>query len=73
MDWIPSSAMILGDGVIGLEFVSVWRSFGTEVTIIEALPHLTNNEDEAVSKQLERTYHKRGIRFHTNTRLASTT
>ena len=70
MDWVPSSAVILGGGVIGLEFASVWRSFGAEITIIEALPHLANNEDEAISKQLERAYRKRGIKFHTNTRFA---
>lgn len=73
MDWVPRSAVILGGGVIGLEFASVWRSFGAEVTIIEALPHLANNEDEAVSKQLERAYRKRGIAFHTNTRFSGAT
>lgn len=73
MDWVPSSVVILGGGVIGLEFASVWRSFGAEVTIIEALPHLANNEDEAISKQLERAYRKRGIKFHTKTRFASAT
>ena len=73
MNWVPSSVVILGGGVIGLEFASVWRSFGAEVTIIEALPHLANNEDEAISKQLERAYRKRGIKFHTNTRFASAT
>lgn len=73
MDWVPRSAVILGGGVIGLEFASVWRSFGAEVTIIEALPHLANNEDEAVSKQLERAYRKRGIAFHTNTRFSRAT
>ncbi|MDC4233370.1 dihydrolipoyl dehydrogenase [Actinomyces sp. B33] len=70
MEWVPSSAVILGGGVIGLEFASVWRSFGAEVTIIEALPHLANNEDEAISKQLERAFRKRGIAFHTNTRFS---
>ena len=73
MDWVPGSAVILGGGVIGLEFASVWRSFGSDVTIIEGLPHLANNEDEAISKQLERAYRKRGIKFHTNTRFASAT
>ena len=73
MDWVPTSALILGGGVIGLEFASVWKSFGADVTIIEALPHLANNEDESVSKQLERAYRKRGITFHTNTRFASAT
>ncbi|WP_026430160.1 dihydrolipoyl dehydrogenase [Schaalia georgiae] len=70
MDWVPQSAVILGGGVIGLEFASVWRSFGADVTIIEALPRLANNEDEAISKQLERAYRRRGIKFHTNTRFA---
>ncbi|WP_022867742.1 dihydrolipoyl dehydrogenase [Schaalia vaccimaxillae] len=73
MDWVPRSAVILGGGVIGLEFASVWRSFGAEVTILEGLPHLANNEDEAISKHLERAYRKRGITFHTNTRFASAT
>jgi dihydrolipoamide dehydrogenase len=73
MDWVPSRAVILGGGVIGLEFASAWRSFGAEVTIIEALPHLAANEDEAVSKQLERQFRKRGIAFHTNTRFSGAT
>ncbi|MDO4258779.1 MAG: dihydrolipoyl dehydrogenase [Actinomycetaceae bacterium] len=70
MEWVPSRAIVLGGGVIGLEFASVWRSFGAEVTVIEALPHLANNEDESVSKHLERSFRKRGIEFHTNTRFA---
>ena len=73
MEWVPQKAVVLGGGVIGLEFASVWRSFGAEVTIIEALPHLANNEDEAVSKHLERSFRQRGIAFHTNTRFASAT
>lgn len=73
MEWVPNRAVVLGGGVIGLEFASVWRSFGAEVTIIEALPHLANNEDEAVSKHLERSFRKRGIAFHTNTRFAGAT
>ena len=73
MEWVPQKAVVLGGGVIGLEFASVWRSFGAEVTIIEALPHLANNEDEAVSKHLERSFRKRGIAFHTNTRFAGAT
>lgn len=73
MEWVPQRAIVLGGGVIGLEFASVWRSFGAEVTIIEALPHLANNEDEAVSKQLERAFRKRGIAFHTNTRFSGAT
>ncbi|WP_043535299.1 dihydrolipoyl dehydrogenase [Actinomyces polynesiensis] len=73
MEWIPNRVVVLGGGVIGLEFASVWKSFGAEVTIIEALPHLAANEDEAVSKQLERAFRKRGIAFHTNTRFAGAT
>ena len=73
MEWVPQKAVVLGGGVIGLEFASVWRSFGAEVTIIEALPHLANNADEAVSKHLERSFRQRGIAFHTNTRFASAT
>ncbi|MCG2798327.1 MAG: dihydrolipoyl dehydrogenase [Cellulomonas sp.] len=70
LDWIPRSAVILGGGVIGAEFASVWRSFGTEVTIIEALPHLVPNEDEAISKAFERAYRKRGIGFKVGVRFA---
>jgi dihydrolipoamide dehydrogenase len=73
MEWVPESVVVLGGGVIGLEFASVWCSLGAQVTIIEALPHLANNEDEAVSKQLERQFRKRGIKFHTNTRFAGAT
>lgn len=73
MDWIPERAIILGGGVIGVEFASAWRSFGSEVTIIEGLPHLVPNEDEAISKQLERAFRRRGIKFHTNTMFDSVT
>jgi len=63
MDYVPNKVAILGGGVIGVEFASVWKSFGVDVTIIEALPHLVPNEDESVSKQLERAFRKRGIGF----------
>ncbi|WP_455837025.1 dihydrolipoyl dehydrogenase [Pseudarthrobacter siccitolerans] len=71
MDFIPKSAVILGGGVIGVEFASIWASFGTEVTIVEALPRLIANEDEALSKGLQRAFTKRGIKFLTNTPFAS--
>ncbi len=61
MDWIPNRVAILGGGVIGVEFASVWRSFGSEVVIIEGLDRLVPNEDPAMSKGLERAYRKRGI------------
>lgn len=60
---VPKKAIILGGGVIGVEFASVWNSFGAEVTIVEGLPHLVPNEEESISKQLERAYKKRGIDF----------
>lgn len=70
MDWIPTSAIVLGGGVIGVEFASVWKSFGVDVTIIEALPHLAPNEDEALSKALERAFRKRRINFKLGARFA---
>lgn len=73
LDWIPKSAIILGGGVIGSEFASVWKSFGADVTIIEALPHLVPNEDEAVCKAFERAFRKRGINFSVGVRFAGVT
>ncbi|MBD0292269.1 MAG: dihydrolipoyl dehydrogenase [Jiangellaceae bacterium] len=67
MDRVPGSVVVLGGGVIGVEFASVWRSFGAEVTIIEALPRLVPGEDEACSKAVERAFRRRGIAFRTNT------
>ncbi|WP_432546667.1 dihydrolipoyl dehydrogenase [Kineococcus sp. SYSU DK004] len=63
LDHVPDRVVVLGGGVIGVEFASVWRSFGAEVTIVEALPHLVPLEDEASSKALERAFRKRGIKF----------
>ena len=63
LDHVPSSAIVLGGGVIGCEFASVWRSFGADVTIVEALPRLVAAEDEAVSGQLQRAFRKRKIGF----------
>jgi dihydrolipoamide dehydrogenase len=71
LDSVPTSAIVLGGGVIGCEFASVWRSFGAEVTIVEALPHLLALEDEQSSKALERAFRKRGIGFATGTRFES--
>ncbi|RIV38484.1 dihydrolipoyl dehydrogenase [Micromonospora radicis] len=63
LDRVPSSAIVLGGGVIGVEFASVWKSFGVDVTIIEALPRLVAAEDEESSKALERAFRKRKINF----------
>lgn len=71
LDEVPASVIVLGGGVIGVEFASVWRSFGVDVTIIEALPHLVPNEDPALSKGLERAYRKRGITSKLGVRFAA--
>jgi dihydrolipoamide dehydrogenase len=67
MDYIPKSVIVLGGGVIGVEFASVWKSFGVDVTIVEGLPSLVPNEDAAIVKHLERAFKKRGIKFSTGT------
>jgi dihydrolipoamide dehydrogenase len=63
LDWIPKSAVILGGGVIGVEFASVWASFGADVTIVEMLPHLLPPEDIANQKLIERAFRRRGIKY----------
>ncbi len=70
LDFVPKKAIVLGGGVIGVEFASIWRSFGTEVTIVEGLPNLVPNEDIALSKGLERAFRKRGIDFKLGVRFA---
>ena len=73
LNYVPKSVIVLGGGVIGCEFASVWKSFGAEVTIIEGLPHLVALEDESSSKLLERAYRKRGINFELGVRFKSHT
>lgn len=73
LDVVPGRVIILGGGVIGVEFASVWRSFGSEVTIVEALDHLVPNEDVALSKGLERAFRKRGITARLGLRFSSAT
>src|SRR5205814_1245010 len=70
LDRVPASVVVLGGGVIGVEFASVWRSFGAEVTVVEALPHLLPLEEESSSKQLERAFRRRGIMFSVGTKFA---
>ena len=70
LNFVPKKVIVLGGGVIGVEFASIWKSFGTEVTIVEGLPHLVPNEDEALSKGLERAFRKRGIDFKLGVRFA---
>ena len=73
LDVVPKKVAVLGGGVIGVEFASVWKSFGADVTIIEALPHLVPNEEESVSQQLERAFRKRGIEYKLGIRFQSVT
>ncbi|WP_210481255.1 dihydrolipoyl dehydrogenase [Naasia sp. SYSU D00948] len=73
LDFVPRKVAVLGGGVIGVEFASVWRSFGAEVTIIEALPHLVPNEEEVISKALERAFRKRGIEYKLGVRFSGVT
>jgi dihydrolipoamide dehydrogenase len=67
LERVPASVIVLGGGVIGCEFASVWASFGAEVTIVEALPRLVAAEDEASSTALERAFRKRKIQIRTGT------
>jgi dihydrolipoamide dehydrogenase len=71
LNYVPKSVIVLGGGVIGSEFASVWKSFGSDVTIIEGLPRLVALEDESSSKGLERAYRKRGINLELGVRFAS--
>jgi dihydrolipoamide dehydrogenase len=73
LDYVPESVVVLGGGVIGVEFASVWRSFGADVTIIEMLPRLVPLEDEWASKQLERQFRKRGIKYKTGVKFTGAT
>ena len=73
LDFLPKKVLVLGGGVIGVEFASVWKSWGTDVQIIEALPHLVPNEDLSISKQFERAFRKRGINFSLGIRFQSVT
>ena len=66
---LPKSVVIIGAGAIGVEFATIWSSYGVEVTIVEMLPHLVPLEDEEVSKELEKNFKKRGINFLTDHRV----
>ena len=68
---VPKTIAIMGSGAVGVEFASIFRSFGSEVTIVELLPRLVPGEDEAVSSELERNFKKRGIKVHTATKVTA--
>jgi dihydrolipoamide dehydrogenase len=68
---IPKSMVVIGAGAVGVEFGSIFKSFGSEITIVEYLPRLVPNEDEDVSKELARVFRKRGIDTHTGAKVES--
>jgi dihydrolipoamide dehydrogenase len=68
---VPQSFAILGSGAVGVEFASIFRRFGSAVTVIELLPRLVPNEDEAVSAELAKAFRKRGIDVRTGTKVSS--
>jgi dihydrolipoamide dehydrogenase len=71
MKTIPKSVVIMGSGAVGVEFASIFRRFGSEVTVIELLPRIVPVEDEAVSAELERSFKKQGIKVMTGTKVTS--
>ncbi len=71
MKEIPRSIAIMGSGAVGVEFGSIFRRFGSEVTVIELLPRIVPVEDEAVSAELERSFKKQGIKVMTGTKVTS--
>jgi dihydrolipoamide dehydrogenase len=71
MKAIPKSIVIMGSGAVGVEFASIFRRFGSDVTVIELLPRIVPVEDEAVSTELERSFRKQGIKVLTGTKVTS--
>lgn len=68
---VPKSIVIMGSGAVGVEFASIFRRFGSDVTVVELLPHLVPVEDEAVSAELEKSFRKQGITSHTGAKVTS--
>jgi dihydrolipoamide dehydrogenase len=71
LPYVPKTIAIMGSGAVGVEFASIFKSYGSEVTVIELLPRLVPGEDEAVSAELERTFKKRGIKVLTGSKVTS--
>jgi dihydrolipoamide dehydrogenase len=71
LDRLPTSAIVLGGGVVGVEFASAWRSFGVDVTVVEALPRLVSGEDQSISAALERAFRKRKINVITDAAMSA--
>ena len=70
---VPKSMIILGSGAVGVEFASIFRRFGSQVTVIELLPRIVPAEDEAISAELEKSFKKQGITIHTGTKVTKAT
>lgn len=68
---VPKSIAIMGSGAVGVEFASIFKSFGSDVTVIELLPKLVPLEDETVSNELEKNFKRRGIKVHTGTKVTA--
>jgi len=68
---IPKTLVVVGGGAVGVEFASIFRSFGSEVTILEMLPHAVPLEDEEISVELEKAFRKRGMRIFTEAKVES--
>jgi dihydrolipoamide dehydrogenase len=68
---VPQSLVVVGAGAVGVEFASLYNTFGTKVTLLEAVPHLVPLEDEDVSKELRRVFTRKGIDVHTGAKLQS--
>jgi len=68
---IPKTLIVVGAGAVGVEFASIYNSFGTQVTILEALPRVVPVEDEEISAELEKSYKKRNIDIHTSSKVES--
>jgi dihydrolipoamide dehydrogenase len=67
---VPRSLIVLGSGAVGVEFASIFRRFGSDVAVVELLPRLVPNEDEAISAELEKSFRRQGIAVHTGTRVS---
>ena len=70
-DKLPKSVVVIGSGAIGVEFSTVWNSYGVDVTVVEMLPRLVPLEDEEISKELEKEFKKRGIKSMTGHKVES--
>jgi len=71
LDSIPKSLIVVGAGAVGVEFASIFRTFGSEVTILEMLPRIVPLEDEEISAELEKSFKKKGIRIETGAKVES--